>query len=95
MKDDGIGPDGIVTKLERICQALDFMALEVEECQGSGQEISSMKVRLDGWKSSFKKERLKLDFEREARNEGKEENVFEALSHLFSNENLSQMFSKS
>ena len=39
---DGIGPDGIVTKLDRICYALNYLGLEVEGFEESGNDISSL-----------------------------------------------------
>ena len=87
VQQDGIGPDGIITKIDRICHLLKYLSLEVQEFEKS-DDIPSLKARFEGWKASFKKEKPRLDHEREARNEGKKENALESISTLFSNKHL-------
>ena len=87
VQQDGIGPDGIITKIDRICHLLKYLSLEVQEFEKC-DDIPSLQARFEGWKASFKKEKLRLDQERQARNEGKNENALQSISTLFSNKYL-------
>ena len=87
VQQDGIGPDGIITKIDCICHLLKYLSLEVQEFEKS-DDIPSLQARFEGWKASFKKEKPRLDHERQARNEGKNENALESISTLFSNKHL-------
>ena len=61
MQADGLGADGIITKLDCLCNALNYLMLEVEEFEKKREDIISIKSQIEEWKSSlnFKKEKLK------------------------------------
>ena len=64
---DKVQADGIITKLDRLCNALNYLMLEVEEFEKKREDIISIKSRIEGWKSSFKKEKPQLNMESQAR----------------------------
>ena len=64
LEEAGVGPEGISTKIQRLSNAVSYACLEVPELARRKEEATFIKDSLSSWRSTFCREKPRLEAER-------------------------------
>ena len=86
LEEAGVGPDGILTKLERLQLGMKYALMEIENVRKHKEEAELASSRIDMWKGTFKVKKLTHAHNVAAESVDKTDDDLEFLRKLLSNE---------